>query len=888
MRRNREGWRDRTEEDVAEELGHYVELRARELEAGGLSPAEARREAERRFGDRSRIEETCVRIQRRAERRERRRLSMTGWRSDVVQAFRGLVRTPLVTVAALVTLALGIGANTAVFSVVRGVLLRPLPFADPGALVRVQETRPPGRTTRSVSPADYLDWRERSRALASLAAYTRRSANLVEGERPVRIGVGLVSGNFFATLGVSAELGRVFEPTLRIDKGIRQVVLGHALWQTRFGGDREVIGRTVRLDADEWEVIGIAPAGFDYPEGVSLWLRNPEEAPGIPGFTGELTQLRGAWYFDVVGRLAPGVTLAAAQSELDAIAASLRDEHPKESEGAGVLASPLREEIVGESRPLLLLLLSAVGLVLLAACANVANLSLVRAEGRRRDFAVRAALGAEGGRLLRFVLIEGLVLALAGGVLGAALAFLALPGLRAMLPASLPRRGAIALDGTVLLFTFGASLLACLLFAAAPALLARRTAPARALAGRAGDESGRAGAWLRAGLVVIEVALGVVLAAGTGLVIRSLSAMAHVEPGFRAEGLATAHVSFPDALTSSERERTLRWRQVRDAIAALPGVREAGVGIASPVERGPQAGLNVVRGDRSGIDAERSVVWHPATPGYLEALGVRLLRGRSIEETDRADGVPVAVVTEGLAREFFPDEDPIGQTVTIGLDEGHHVRIEIVGVVADTRNRGPVEAPTPILYRPLAQAGDFGGSAMTVAAHGPGDARALLRSIADAVHRVEPTAVVYDETIGSDLGAAFFAQHRFIFRLLALFAALAVTLAAVGIYGVTAHSISRRRRELGIRMAIGATRERVLASVFGSGLRLTTAGVVLGIVLALVVGRLLTSFLFRVRPADPLTLGAVSFLLLVVAALALALPARQAVRVDPAESMRGQ
>ncbi|MGD8279216.1 MAG: ABC transporter permease, partial [Gemmatimonadota bacterium] len=625
-----------------------------------------------------------------------------------------------------------------------------------------------------------------------------------------------------------------------------------------------------------------------YPEGVGLWLRNPEEAPGIPGFAGEITQLRTAWYFDVVGRLAPGTTLSAAQSELDAIAAALRDEHPDENEDAGVMASPLRETIVGESRPLLLLLLSAVGLVLLAACANVANLSLVRAEGRRRDFAVRAALGAEGGRLLRFVLTEGLVLALAGGALGASLAFLALPGLRALLPPSLPRRDAIALDGTVLLFTIGASLLACTIFAAAPALLARRTAPARALAGRAGDESGRAGAWLRAGLVVVEVALGVVLSAGTGLVIRSLSAMAHVEPGFRAEGLATARVSFPDALTMSEAERTLRWSRVREAVASLPGVSEAGVGIASPVERGPQAGLNVVRDDVSGIDAERNVVWHPASPGYLEALGVRLVRGRTILPTDRADGVPVAVVTEGLADRFFPGEDAIGRLVTIGLDEGHDVRIEIVGIVADTRNRGPVVAPTPILYRPLAQAGDFGGSALTVAAYGPGGARALVREIADAVHRVEPVAVVYDESLGTDLGARFFAQHRFIFRLLGLFATLAVVLAAIGIYGVTAHSISRRRRELGIRMAIGATRERVLASVFGGGLRLTAGGVAVGIVLALSGGRLLTSFLFNVRPADPLTLGGVSLLLLAVAALALALPARQAVHVDPAESMRGQ
>ncbi|HSR42188.1 MAG TPA: FtsX-like permease family protein, partial [Longimicrobiales bacterium] len=481
---------------------------------------------------------------------------------------------------------------------------------------------------------------------------------------------------------------------------------------------------------------------------------------------------------------------------------------------------------------------------------------------------------------------EGLVLALAGGALGTLLAVVGLPGLLALLPADVPRRGEIALDGAVLAFTLAVSLGACLLFTAAPVVLARRTAPARVLAGRDGDGGGRGGHRLRAGLVVVEVALGLVLAAGTTAVVRSVGAMAAVEPGFRTTGLATVRASFPEAGEMSEAAKVEQWRRVVEEVAALPGIDAAGAGIASPTALGPRAGLNVVRPDVAEIEADRDVVWHPATPGYLPALGVRLLRGRGLSVDDRADAPPVAVVSDRLARTFFPEEEVLGRTVTIGLDEGHAVEIRIVGVVEDTRNRGPTLEPVPVLYRPLAQAGDFGGSAMTVAAHGAADPALRLDDLEDAVRRAAPTAVVYGGAVGASLGEGYYGRHRFVLRLLGAFAVLAVALAAVGIYGVTAHGIRRRRREIGIRMALGASRRRVLGSVFRGGLGLALVGVALGGALTVAGGRLLEAFLFRAAPAEPTTLAGVSLALLLVAALALALPGRQAVRVHPAEAIR--
>ena len=810
---------------------------------------------------------------------------MRGLGGDLLHATRGLARTPAATLAALATLAIGIGANTAVFSVVQGVLLRPLPFDAPAELVALSETHGSAER-RPVAPANYLDWRARSETLASLSAVTVRAATLQEGPTPARVAVAVVSGNFFETLRVDAGLGRTFDPALRIDPSLHQVVLAHALWAERFGAAPEVIGATIRLDESVYDVIGVAPAALDYPHGVDLWVRAPQEAPGIPGFAGNITQERTAWYFDVIGRLADEVTIQTAQAELDAIAARLRLEHPVENEGAGVVLSPMHDEMVGSSRPLLFLLLGAVGLVLLASSANVAILTLLSAERRARDLAVRAALGASADQLVRLVLVEGLVLAAAGGTAGAAVGWLALPGVRALLPADLPRRNEIVLDGTVLAFTLLVSLLTCVVFAAAPALLARRADPSRNLVGRPGDAGGRTGSRTRRVMVATQVALGVVLATACGLIVRSLGEMAAVDPGFAPDGLATLRVSFPDGGVVPDDARRERWRVLRAAVQSTPGVRAAGVGISAPTEVGPRAGLRIVGAAPPAPDADMDVAWQPMSPGYLEALGVPLLAGRPLAESDRADGQHVAVVSQAFVRRFFPGGDGLGGRVTIGLDRGHGVEIEIVGIAADTRNRGPVQEPFPVMYRPLAQAGGFGGGTMLVAARGTESPASTLGAVAASIHRADPGAVVYGEAAGDDLGARFVGEHRLVLGLLSLFAALTLGLAAVGIYGVAAHQVTRQRRELGIRMAIGATRSRVWKSVVAGGLRLTSAGLVVGIVAAVFGARAMASLLFRVAPSDPLTLGAVVATLLLVATAALAIPAAQAVRVDPAAAMR--
>lgn len=811
---------------------------------------------------------------------------MDGVIQDLRQAARGLLRTPVTTVAAVATLALGIGANTAIFSAVRGVLLRPLPFPDPGELVLLQEERPT-RGVMQVSPGNYLDWRGRTETFESMAAWTDRPVNLATEEAPVRAEAAVVSGNFFRTLGLEAELGRTFDPAFRVDAGLKVVVLSHGLWRDRFGADPAVVGLTVEVDGDPHEVIGVTGPGMGFPEDAELWIRSPSEAPNIPGFTGDLAGIRTSWYFDVVGRLADGVELPAARAELDALAAALRAEHPGQNEDAGIVAEPLRKALVADARPLLLLLLGAVSLVLLVACVNVANLVLSRAEGRRHDFAVRSALGAGGGPLARFVLAEGMVLAGVGASLGVLMAWLGLPLLLSFLPDGLPRAAEIGLDAAVLTFAVAAAGLSCLLFTAWPAVAARSTPPAAALSGR-GETGTRGRRRIRQVLVIGEIALAVVLAVGSGLVVRSVSRMAEVDPGIEAEGLAAVRVSLLDAGELTPEERRARWREIEAAVAGRPGVAGAGMGLRGPLEPGPRAGLRVVGRARAGVNDDISVGWKPVSPSYLPTLGVPVLRGRGLEPSDREGSVHVGVVNETLARIFFPGGDVLGRRITIGLDYGHEVEITLVGVVADTRNRGPTRPPLPMLYRPVDQADGFQGGTMTVVARVGDEMEAGPGRIQEAVRRATPRAVVYGPTTGPRIVAGFLGSHHFVLSLLGLFAVLAVSMGAVGIYGVMAHAVGRRRREIGIRRAVGASGRSVLGLVLGQGLALTVPGVVAGLAVSAVAGRALSAWLFEVAPIDPLTWAAVAAVLGLVGLAATLLPAREAVRLDPVRALRSE
>ncbi len=801
-------------------------------------------------------------------------------RQDIRFAFRALRRNPGFTAIALLTVALGIGVNTSIFSVVNGVLLEPLPYPESGRLLTVWENQElrGGPANEWTGRTTFAEWRDRNRTFSGMAALTGWQPNLTAGERPDVLNGALVSPSYFSVLGVEPRQGRGFAAGEETPGNDRVVVLGHDFWQERFGGDEAIIGTSLTLNGEPHVVVGVAPPGFQGPiiSNAQIWGVLPIDRSRDD---------RGNYYLRVIGRLAPGVTREAALSDMERIAAGIAEENPVDYRDVGVTLEPLRDTVVGPVRTPLFVLLATVGLVLLIACANVANLLLGRASVRERELAVRASLGAGRIRIARQLLTESMVLAIAGGLLGLGLGVWGTDVLVQLAPSGLPRASAIGLDAAVFLYGLGASVLTGLLFGLAPALGYASEASSLTLREGERGSTAAAGSRLRSALVVGELALGVAVLVAAGLLLRSFQELQHVDPGFRTDDALTGQITFsgadyPDASVLPELVR-----QLEDRLETSPGVRAVGSASLLPLGGNVNDVSFGVEGRLPEPGQEPAGDFWRATPGFFEAMRIPLLRGRYVDDSDRPDGLLTVVVSQSMVDEQFSDEDPIGKRIKIGgVRDPDSPWWTIVGVVETVRTRGVAATPRPEMFIPYAQRP---GRALNIVLHTEGgDPSAYANTLREAVWDLDPDMPVSQVATLDEVFATSIASERFVSLLLALFAGLALVLGVIGIYGVMAFMVSRQTREIGIRMALGARPGDVLGRVMGQGAILTGLGIVLGLGGAIAAGRALSSLLFGVAPTDPLTLGGVTLLLGLSALFACFWPARRATRVDPMITLR--
>jgi putative ABC transport system permease protein len=818
------------------------------------------------------------------------------WR-DVSYGARMLWQKPAYSAIAVITLALGIGANTAIFSVVNAVLLQPLPFAEPDRLMAVGQQTAQNRAALSqFSFRNFADVREQSQSFDRLAAYYNLNLTLT-GDREAQLLRGaVVTADLFPLLGVAPALGRPFvaeEDQAGGGPGGRPAILSWEVWQEQFGGDAGIVGRGVDFNDSRFTVVGVMPAGFRFPiqaQPTQVWITTAldNERPLGPG---AIMSARGYRGWRAIGRLKSGVAPEQAQSELDVIAATLAARFPDANRDMAIGARPLLESMVGNLRPTLLLLLGAVAFVLLIACVNVANLLLERAISRQREIKVRLALGASGARIVRQLLTESVLLAGLGGVLGTVLAFWGMDLIVALSPDTLTRVAETELDGRVLMFTAMVSLVTGIAFGLAPALLVSKANLAESLKeGRRGATASVQTNRARGLLVVAEVALALVLLVGAGLLINSFLRLQQVAPGFDPQQVLAFNVA-PSADRTSTPQRIVGfYRELTEQLKALPGVVNASVVFQLPLA-GSAATTSVVVEGRATDPAEQpTVVIHMAAPGYFRTMGIPIVRGRDFTDGDNLNGAPVLIVNEALARQQFPNEDPIGKRMAPGFstmpvsDDDSGMR-EIVGVVADVKHRTLQGAPQPEIYFAQSQ---MPMAAMTAVVRAAGDPRALQRSVRTVVQSLDRNAPVYSVRTVEEILDRSVATPRFNTLLLGLFAAVALILTTVGLYGVISCSVSENTQQIGIRMALGAQRGDVLRLIIGQGVMLTVAGVLLGLGGAFALTRLMSSLLFGIGSTDPGTFMGVALLLLVVAAMACYLPARRAMNVDPMVALRDE
>jgi predicted permease len=797
---------------------------------------------------------------------------------DLAYALRRLRRAPGFTLVATATIAVGIGANAAIFSVVNAVLLKPLPFAQPERLVRVFQTWEGRRVV--YSPQNFLDLQAEARSFEGLAAVDEGGVTLTSGGPAERVEGAMVSASFFDVIRVRPVRGRGFLPGENDPGRSKVAVLGHRLWSQRFGADGAVVGRTVQLNREPYLVVGIAPRDFSFPEGAELWT--PLEHDEV-----FRTKSRGAWYLTVIGRLRPGVPVERARDEVATIAARLARQYPDADEGVGATVTSLHEALVGNARSALLVLLGAVGLVLLIACVNVANLLLARVAAREVELAVRSALGASRSRLLRQLLTESLLLATLGGLAGIFLAWVSLDSLLALQPQGLPRLAEVRVDRGVAVFTAVLSIVTGLLFGTFPALHTTRRAAAQTLReGSRGLLFGRGGR-LRSGLVVAQMALAMVLLAGAGLLVRSFAQLRRVDPGFRPEGALTFRIALPETAYANDPRRVAFFDDLLARLRALPGVRSAGAVSGLPLGGTRMSFSFEVVGRPPLTPAQQpSMELKIATPDYFRALGVSLRRGRSFGKGDVAGAPPVVLLSEAAVRRFFPGEDPLGQRLKIGLRTTKgSAGGEVVGVVSDVKEGGLAEESLPEVYLPYAQVPFESMDVLLRTEVGP---LSLLSAVQGVVRGLDPELAIARVRTLDDVVARSVSQPRFYTLLLGAFAAMALLLAAIGIFGVLSYAVVQRAREIGIRVALGAHPAQVQRMVLGHALLLSVAGVAAGLAGALALGRAVAGLLFNLSPGDPATLGGVAALLITVALLASYLPARQATRVDPLVALRSE
>jgi predicted permease len=804
---------------------------------------------------------------------------------DVRFAARTLAKSPGTTVAAVLTLALAIGANTTMFGVVNAVVLRPLPYPDADRLVRVRGSLPSiGAEQLPMSPPEFADVRDRVPAFESVAAVGTLNRTVTGDGEPERVLAAYASASLIPMLGVRPAIGRTFTEDEDRDGFDRVAVIGYGLWQRRYGGSPGVVGKTMQLDGIAYTVVGVMPADFRYPSrDVDLWI--PVAFTAEQYGDGE----RGSHFLGVLARLRPGATEDEAAAELRALAGAMQTEHPdnyKPDSGWNLTAASLKTDIVGDSRSLLFVLLGAVGLVLLIACANVANLMLARATARQREMAVRAALGASRWRIARQLLTEGVMLSAAGGGLGVLLAVWLNSVFVALQPARIPRYEELDVDWRVLAFTLAVSVAAGIAFALAPAVVAARPRLGDALkdSGRGASE-GPAAARLRGALVVGEIALAVVVLVGAGLLVRSLDHLLHVPPGFDPAGVATMRVSLPDATYKEPVAQRAFYTRLLDRVRTSPGVRSA-----AAINFLPLGGSTSRRNfSIDGVgDVTVNVEFRTVSPGYFETMRIPVDRGRSLADSDREGSQFVTVVNESMARPFFPGEDPLGRRIKLGGMDGPFPWMTIVGVTGDVRHAGLDETAPPEMYvsylQPLLP--DWRVGSLFLAVRGDGPSRTAADAVRAAVRDLDPNLPVYDVRTMDERLSRSVSGRWFDTLSLSLLAALALALAVVGLYGVLAFSVSRRFHEIGIRMALGARPRDVMASVLGRGAALAAIGLAVGLACSLAASRLVAGLLFDVAPTDAWTFAAASGLLAAVALAAVYFPARRATRVDPLVALR--
>jgi len=867
------------EREVDEELAFHRDMLIRKYEAQGLDREAARRRAQERFGDPSRYRREAVRVERSRIREQNRVLFMDNLRQDLRFAFRQLFKRPVFSAIALGMLALGIGANTAIFSVVYAVLLKPLPFQEPERIVRIWESRiEQGWEQASVAPGNFWDLREMNRAFEDLGAYRFSSANLTGIDHPERLNLGRVSSGFFGqVLGVRPVAGRTFLPGEdQPGEENRVALLGNQFWHNRFGGDPSVLESTLTLDGESYTVVGVLPPGrpwLDYADVYVPMVQDPNDT-------------RSSFELAVIGRLRTGTPLEAGLSDLEGVALRLEEIFPADLAGIGITMAPSSEWVATpETRRALWLLLGAVGFLLMIACVNLANLFLARATGRVREIAIRASAGASKGRLIRQGLTESLLTSLLGAGLGFGLAVWGIDALTAMAPGQIPGLSEVTLNAWILLFTLGAGVLTGVITGIVPALQASGEDAALTL--RAGGQSiagNRLQSRLREGLVAAEVALSLILLVGAGLLIRSFGELMAADRGFETENRLVASVNLPDSYGSGEAADFNR--QLLERVSALPPVISTAAVHIRPLAGG-STGLGFVRPDdpepEGGIPWAS---WRLITPGYFETIGVPVLRGRAFTQDDMVpigEGTIPVLISQRVAEQLWSGEDPIGRVMTLWAGQGG-VPGEVFGVVGDMRERGIDADPTLAVYLPYVAA----GWPPDIVIHTSGEPTAVIPALRSILSEMDPNIPLSDiatleEMVGQSVGS-----QRFLMVLVGIFASLALLLALAGVYGVQSYSVAQQTPEIGVRVALGASKPQILKKVIFQAMRPAFIGVAVGLGGAFALSRLIANLLFQVETSDPATYAGVGALLLVTALLSSWLPARRASKVDPVIAFRAE
>jgi putative ABC transport system permease protein len=878
-------FRRRRDLELAAEMESHLDLHIADGIRCGLTPAEARRQAVLALGGIDQTKENY---------RDRRGLpALEAILQDVRFGLRLLRKNPGFASVAVLTLALGIGANTAIFSVINGVLLKPLPFERPDRLVTIYHTPPqanfPGRPIFAVSPANFLDWRSQSQAFEAMSAYSFRRFTLTGRGHTEAIPAAMVNNGFFSILRAHPLMGRVFLEDEDTPGRDHEVILSYSLWRGHFGGDSEIVGKNVEFNGEPFTVVGVMGPDFDFPiftglnERIQIWKPI--------AWSDRERAVRDSHNYLVVARLKDGFSLQQAQAELDAISSRLAQQHPKDDKGWGAIEVPLREDLVGKIRPSLLILLGAVAFVLLIACANVANLLLARTLSRRREIAIRAALGAGRGRLLQQALSETLLLAFGGGVVGLVFAHLGIEMIVNFLGQRLPRFNGVGLDASVLAFTLGASLVTGLTAGLLPAQRLAKEESNQALKESPGQVASDAiGRRTRNVLVASEIALSLMLLIGAGLLIRSLWALRNTNLGFDPDHVLTMELSISPTKFAAPPQQSRFFERVLERVRALPGVESAGMNDDLPLRGGSTEPIlaegwpTVPMSDLPEVDVRI------ISPGYLSAMRIPLVSGRDFDDSNAAGRAGAVLISQAMAKQFWPNQNPLGKHVTLYFLP--QVTRAVVGVVADVKQDGlDQKRASAGLYFPLAQLTapigtpwqSFGMNLVVRTAQSPSSVAAAVDK---AVHEVDREVAVLNVRTMDDLVSASLSPQRFTMLLLAAFAGLALFLATIGIYSVISYSVSRRAHEIGIRLSLGARRAEVLLLVVRQGMAVAALGILIGIIGALILSRLMSTIVYGVTASDPLTFLAVCLLLTCVALLACYIPARRALCVDPAVTLR--